>query len=254
MLDLAGRGALIIGAKRVGMGLARRLAKEGVNLTIAYRRSKDEAERLRDSLSPPVKRVLLVQGDVSLEEDVQRILRRAREEMGGLSFVINLASSFPYTPFSSLDGRAWDVSIADARASYLVGVHAGRELARNPGPTRGHILFFSDWAAKETPFRGYLPYLTAKAAIDFMTRAFATELANQGVLVNAIAPGATMRPPDFDEEEWRRLIEERVPLRREASTEDMGEIVVALLKSETITGETIRVDSGSHLAGPGAAN
>ena len=121
----------------------------------------------------------------------------------------------------------------------------------NPGPTRGHIIIFGDWAAGETPYRNHLPYLTAKAAVQFMARAFAAELAPHGVLVNAIAPGPTMRPPDISPESWQRNVLGQSPLRRESSAEEMAELVVTLLKSETITGETIRVDSGRHLAGPG---
>jgi NAD(P)-dependent dehydrogenase (short-subunit alcohol dehydrogenase family) len=96
-----------------------------------------------------------------------------------------------------------------------------------------------------------VPYLTAKASVDFMTRAFAAELAGDGILVNAIAPGPTMRPPDISEDVWQHGVVEHAPLRRESSAEEMAEIIATLLKSETITGETIRVDSGRHLAGPG---
>jgi NAD(P)-dependent dehydrogenase (short-subunit alcohol dehydrogenase family) len=124
-------------------------------------------------------------------------------------------------------------------------------MRRNPGPTRGHIIMFTDWAAGETPYRNYLPYLTSKAAIDFMTRAFAVELAPHGILVNAIAPGPTMRPPDFSPEDWARRVVDRTPLRRESSPGEIAEMIVTLLRGETITGETIRIDSGRHLAGPG---
>ena len=85
-----------------------------------------------------------------------------------------------------------------------------------------------------------------------MTRAFAVELAVHGVLVNTIAPGPTMRPPDIEEAVWRKAVVGKAPLKRESSTEDMAELIVSLLRSETITGEVVRVDSGRHLAGAGA--
>ena len=251
MLELSGRGALIIGARRVGQGLVRRLAEEGVNVAISYRSSREQAEQLRQSVRDLVDRTHLVQGDLSLEDDVKRMVDEAKAHLGDLSFVINLASSFPRTPFETLDAKAWDTSIADAKGAYLVAVQAARCMGDNEGPTRGHILLFSDWAARNTPYRHYLPYLTAKSAIDFMTRAFAVELAHQGILVNAIAPGPTMRPPDISEAEWDLAIAEHAPLRRESSKEEMAELVITMLRSETITGETIRVDSGRHLAGPG---
>ena len=93
--------------------------------------------------------------------------------------------------------------------------------------------------------------MASKASIDFMTRAFAVELSGNGILVNAIAPGPTMRPPDITESSWNQNVVSKAPLQRESSSSDIGEMVVTLLKSETITGETIRIDSGRHLAGPG---
>lgn len=238
-----------MGAKRVGEIVARRLAVEGVNLTIAYRSSRGEAERLREAVAPMVEHSSVIQGDVSVEDDVRRMVETAGERLGGLSFVINLASDYPAAPFDSLDAQSWDRAMGTAKGSYLLAVHAARWMMRNSGPTRGHIVLFGDWAAGATPYPGYLPYLTAKAAVSFMVRAFAVELAPRGILVNAIAPGPTMRPPDLSEKSWERDIVAKAPLRRESSPEDIAELIVAFLKSETITGETVRVDSGRHLAG-----
>jgi NAD(P)-dependent dehydrogenase (short-subunit alcohol dehydrogenase family) len=251
MQTLRGKGAIIVGAKRVGGQIALRLAAEGINLAIAYRTSRSEAESLHRAVTPKVKRSCVVQGDLSVEEDVRRMVSQAREQLGGLHFVVNLASGFVRTPLETLDSQAWDRALADAKGSYLLTLHAARRMMDNPGPTRGHIVLFSDSSAMETPYWSYLPYLTAKAAIDFMARAFAVELAPRGILVNVIAPGPTMRPPDIREKTWRNYVVRRTPLKRESSSEEMAEIVVALLKSETVTGETVRVDAGIHLSGPG---
>ena len=251
MLTLRGRGAILVGTKRVGGVIARRLAREGVNLAIVYRSSRQEAERLNDEVGGMTERTTLIGGDLSDEEDVPRIVQTAHERLGDLSFVVNLASGFPRNPFDTLDGAAWDESMSFAKGSYLLSVHAARLMMENEGPTRGHLVQFSDWAAWETPYKHYLPYLTAKAAIDFMTRGFAVELADAGILVNAIAPGPTMRPPDISETSWQRDVLDKTPLKRESSAEDMAEIIVSLLSSESITGQVIRVDSGRHLAGPG---
>jgi len=250
MLSLSGKGALLVGTRRVGQSVAHRLAREGVNLAIAYRSSESEAEDLRQTLGSEVK-VCLVQGDVGVEADVARIVAVAKEGLGDLSFLINLASDFPRHPFPTLDAKAWDNAMSFAKGNYLLAVNAARQMQQNPPPTRGHLIMFSDWAARQTPYRGYLPYLTAKASVDFMTRAFAVELASYGILVNALAPGPTMRPADISEDMWQRGVVAQAPLRRESSAAEIAEVIVTLLKSETITGETIRVDSGRHLAGPG---
>lgn len=247
MIELKGKGALIVGAKRVGRDVALRLAQEGVNLVIAYRSSQKEAEALRRQVAPKVERACTVQADLALEADVERLVREAARGLGGLSFVVNLASQFAWTPLDALDGAAWDSALAEAKGAYLLALHAARAMLSNPGPTRGHIILFSDSAAGANPYKGYLPYLTAKAAIGFMTRAFAAELARQGILVNAIAPGPTRRPADIEKADWERRIIGKTPLKRESSAQDIADMVVALLKSETITGECIRVDAGIHL-------
>ena len=202
-------------------------------------------------MAQSVERTMLVQADLGVESDVKRAVAQVADELGDLTYVVNLASDFPHNPFETLDGKAWDQAMATARGAYLLAVHSARVMARNDGPTRGHIVMFGDWAAGETPYREYLPYLTAKAAVGFMTRAFAVELAPQGILVNTIAPGPTMRPPEISAESWRENVLASAPLGRESSALEMAEMVVTLLKSETITGETIRIDSGRHIAGPG---
>ncbi len=249
MLELKGKGALIVGAKRIGQGVALRLSQEGVNIAIGYRTSKEEAQALCEKVSANTERACVVQGDVAIEADVERMVGEASLKLGGgLFFVVDLASQFAWTPVRALDAAAWDTAMAEAKGSYLLAVHAARAMMKNPGPTRGHIIFFGDAAAGEHPYDNYLPYLTSKAAIQFMTRAFAVELGAHGILVNAIAPGPTIRPADIGAQDWEKRVIASTPLKRESSVEDIAEMVVTLLKSETITGECVRIDAGSHLA------
>ena len=250
-MELNNTGALLLGTKRIGERVAMRLATEGVNLAIVYRRSRDEAFRLHTAVSRLVHKTALMQADLKEEDDVKRIISEANESLGGFRYVINLASDYPRNPLNSLDSAAWDRAMSNAKSSYLVAVHASRQLVLNEGPSRGHIIMLGDWAAGETPYTDYLPYLTAKAAIQFMTRGFAAELAPKGVQVNTIAPGPTMRPPEISEDNWHNDVIAKTPLNRESSPDDIAELIVTLMKSETITGEIIRVDSGRHLSGPG---
>ena len=253
MRTLRGAGAIVVGARRIGAVVARRLADEGVNLAVAYRASRAEAEALAAEVAPKVERAAVVQADAASEADAKRAAVEAEAALGRVDFLVNLASDYPRDPLDALDAGAWERAMESARAAFLLSVHASRAMARNPGPTRGHIVQFGDWAAAQTPYRGYLPYLTAKAAVHFMTRAFAVELAPQGILVNAVLPGPTMRPPDIAAEEWEARLARDVPLGRESSADEIAEVVVTLLRSETITGELIHVDSGLHVAGNGAA-
>lgn len=248
MLDLAGRGAIVAGTRRLGEAVVQRLAREGVRLAILYRRSGDQAEAQAARARQVTDRAVAIPADLSVEADVERAVAQARDHLGDLSFCVNLAFDYPRSPLAELDAAAWERGMAGARSTFLLAVHAARAMQGNRGPTRGHLVFFGDWAAGQTPYLDHLPYLTGKAAVHFMTRAFARELAPHGILVNALAPGPTSRPPDLPLEQWRKALEQ-APLHRESSVEDLAELVATLLRLETITGEVIDVDSGRHLAG-----
>lgn len=248
MISLKGKNVLIVGAKRVGQIVGIRLAQEGVNLAISYRSSKEEAEQLKKEAEKFKVKAVIVQGDVAKETDVKSMVTQTVKNLGSLDFLIDLASGIEKTPLESLDQEKWDFAFKDAKGSYLLAVYASKQMMKSKGHTNGHIILFSDRAATSQPYVNYLPYLTSKAAIDYMTRAFAKELAPHGILVNAIAPGPTMRPPFLDEKYWQKEVLDQTPLKRQSSAEEIAEVIVTLLKSETITGETIRVDSGSHLS------
>ena len=239
--------ALIVGAKRVGQTVAHRLAEDGINIAIAYRSSAAEAQELADSISNV--QTALIQADLSDENQAKRAVLETVDALGRLDYVINLASDYPYAPFDSLDSESWDRAMATAKGSYLLGIHAARQMRKNEGPNRGHIILFGDWAAEETPYNDYLPYLSAKAAIHFMTRGLAAEVAGFGVRVNCVAPGPTMRPPEITQADWDAAIAAKAPLQQESSVEDIAEIISSMLRTSSITGEIIRVDSGRHIRG-----
>ncbi len=244
--------AVLVGTRRIGRAVALRLAQEGVSLGIIYRASKTEAEDLAGEVSNWGVRVTVVQSTLDTDETVHTALDAIESATGPIGALVNLASDYDCTPWATLNAAAWDRGMAAARASYLLAIHTARRMACQPGPTKGRIVLFGDWAAGETPYRDYLPYLTGKAAIHFLTRGLAIELAPEGILVNAIAPGPTVRHPDIPEADWESLVVARTPLRRQSSVEDIVDLTMTLLRTETITGEVIRVDSGRHLAPNGS--
>ena len=80
-----------------------------------------------------------------------------------------------------------------------------------------------------------------------MTRVVATELSEYNILVNSIAPGPTIQPPEYSQKNWNEKVIKSTALIQESSANEISEFIITLLKSETITGETIKIDSGSHL-------
>ena len=240
------KAALIVGAKRIGITVANRLFQSGFNVAIAYRRTPVNES---DFKPPDDATILTIRADISNEHDVKSAINATVNRLGRIDAVINLASDYPRAPFDTLDADSWDRAMAAAKGSYLLGIHAARAMADNAGPVRGHIIYFGDWAAEQTPYTDYLPYLTSKAAIHFMTRGLAAEVAPLGIRVNCIAPGPTMRPPEISQRAWDAAIQSKSPLRQESSTDDIANMIATLLASSSITGELIRIDSGRHIRG-----
>jgi NAD(P)-dependent dehydrogenase (short-subunit alcohol dehydrogenase family) len=112
----------------------------------------------------------------------------------------------------------------------------------------GHIVNFSDWvAASGRPrYPGFLPYYVAKAGAIALTEALALEVAGDGILVNAVAPGPIVAPPGTTDDELK-AVEAATPLGRWGGTEAIVRTVMFLVESDFITGETIRVDGGRHV-------
>jgi NAD(P)-dependent dehydrogenase (short-subunit alcohol dehydrogenase family) len=95
-------------------------------------------------------------------------------------------------------------------------------------------------------YRGYLPYYVAKAGIIALTEALALELASDQILVNAVAPGPIVAPEGTSDEEFA-AVERATPLGRWGGEIEIAKAVLALVDSDFITGETIRVDGGRHV-------
>jgi NAD(P)-dependent dehydrogenase (short-subunit alcohol dehydrogenase family) len=112
----------------------------------------------------------------------------------------------------------------------------------------GRIVNFGDWIAKSgrPRYTGFVPYYVAKAGAIALTEALALELAADGILVNCIAPGPILAPPGTTDEE-SQAVERATPVGRWGGEIEIAKAVLALLESDFITGETIRVDGGRHL-------
>jgi len=112
----------------------------------------------------------------------------------------------------------------------------------------GRIVNFSDWvAASGRPrYKGYVAYYVAKAGVKALTEALALELAVDGILVNAIAPGPILAPPDTSDAA-SQAVEQATPLGRWGGPDEIAKTVLALIESDFITGETVRVDGGRHV-------
>ena len=112
----------------------------------------------------------------------------------------------------------------------------------------GRIVNFADWvAASGRPrYPGFLPYYVAKRGVIALTEALALELAGDQILVNAVAPGP-IRPPEGLDETAVAEVERATPLGRWGGDQEIVKAVLALVETDFMTGETLRIDGGRHL-------
>ena len=112
----------------------------------------------------------------------------------------------------------------------------------------GRVVNFTDWIASSgrPRYKGYLPYYVAKTGVIGLTQILALELAAEGILVNAVAPGPILAPPGTSEEEIA-AVEKATPLGRWGGPEPIAAAVRFLVTTDFVTGEVVRVDGGRHV-------
>lgn len=245
-VDLTGKTALITGGKRIGAVVARELAARGVDVALSYARSKTEAEEAAAAVRGAGRRAATFAADLSQAAAAAALVQSVADTFGRLDILVNMASVYVQKPFATLIPADWDAAIdVDLRAAFLCA-HAAAPHMRAQGG--GRIVNFSDWVAKSgrPRYTGYVPYYVAKAGIIALTEALALELAPDHILVNAIAPGPIVAPPGTTVAEMK-AVEDATPLGRWGGEAEIAKGVLALLDSDFITGETIRIDGGRHV-------
>ena len=245
-MSLNGQAAIITGGKRIGAAIALALAKRGMNVALSFNRSRTEAERVATDIEATGQRALIYQADLSVAAEAQTLIDKAAADLTRLDVLINMASVYTQVPFERTDERTWNSVIdVDLKAAFLCARAAVPHMRRQG---RGRIINFSDWVARSgrPRYKGYLPYYVAKHAIVGLTEALALELAEDNILVNAIAPGP-IRAPEGTSDEELKAVETATPLGRWGGDEEIVSAVLFLLENGFVTGETIRVDGGRHL-------
>jgi len=246
-MDLTNTVAVVTGGKRIGRVVARVLAGQGADLVLTYRGSKREAEETAQDVVAAGRRATVVAADVSTVEGGPAIAAHAVATFGRLDVLVNMASIYRSRAFDEITPEWWDADLdVNLRSVFLCAKACVPAMRKTGG---GRIVNFADWLARSgrPNYRGFTPYYTAKAGVVGLTEALALELAKDQILVNAIAPGPVLAPPDMSQEEID-AVAAATPLGRWGGEIEIAKAVVFLCETDFVTGETIRVDGGRHLA------
>jgi len=242
-LDPNGKVALINGGARIGQIVALALAARGCSLALTYRNSIEAAEAAAAAARAAGVATAVIRADATDPAQVAAAVKQTVGALGRLDILLNLAGSYEQTPDASQ--AQWRAAMdANAGSAFLFASAAAPFMKSSGG---GRIINFSDWlpVSGRPHYRNYVPYYTSKAAVLALTQSLALELAPD-ILVNAIAPGPVVAPPDLTDEENAEVLA-ATPLSRWGGAQEIAKAVLFLVETDFVTGECIRVDGGRHL-------
>jgi glucose 1-dehydrogenase len=258
MKGLKGKNVLVTGGTSgIGQAIAVRFAREGSNVAINYLKTREEAAQTEKQVHVCLNMVrqqgvqeILVQGDVSREEDVVKMVARVIEKLGGLDILVNNAGIQIAGESHELTLEQIDRVLAvNLRGAFLCAREAIRHYLNQNKP--GIIINVSS-VHQLIPKPRFLGYSMSKGGMQNLTRTLALEYAGRNIRVNGIGPGATITPINrawVDDPEKAAMVLQHIPMGRAGTADEMGAVATFLASDEAsyVTGQTIFIDGGLTL-------
>ena len=247
-MRLTGKKALVTGGDQgIGRGIALRLAEEGADIVLNYRKNRDGAEETRGQIEKLGRTAVALQADVGKVAEVRTLVQQAVAALGSLDILVNNAGIEKNAAFV-------DVTEEDYRAVIEVNLSgpffATQEFARHRRDAKagGKVINISS-VHEELPFPHFTSYCMAKGGLKMMMRNLSIELAPLGITINNIAPGAIQTPINqklLSDPKLLNPLLANIPLGRLGQPSDVAAVTAFLASDDAayITGATIVVDGG----------
>jgi len=253
------KNVVVTGSSRgIGQAVALEFAKAGCNLVINSRNaeelsaSKEEIlKAIRDSAE-----IVTFTGDISQEHVCKGLMDVAEKKLGGLDVLVNNAGiNGPEKNIVDISSTEWDkVLDINLKGSFFCSREAIKKMLsqtkRSDSPDYSIINISS--VHQTTPMPLAVPYAASKGGMEMLTKTMALEVADKGIRINAIAPGAiaTMMNIDILEDKKKKKDEEnKIPMHRIGNPSEIAKVAVFLASTDAsyITGATFYVDGGLTL-------
>jgi 3-oxoacyl-[acyl-carrier protein] reductase len=242
--------AIVTGSSRgIGAATAQLLAAHGARVVVNYATRQDAGERVVTEIAARGGRALLLHADVTVPDDVQRMVATAERELGPVDILVNNANmSFPIKPFAEY---AWEdferKLVSELRASFFCcqAVVPGMMARRS-----GCIVNVSSGLSRVAG-PGFIAHSSAKSALDAFSRSLALELGPTGIRVNVVAPGLTLTDATAQQpEQMRTAAAARTPLRRIGEPDDIAGAVLFFCTdwARFVTGTYLPVCGGAQMS------
>ncbi len=247
------------GARGIGRGVAKALAREGVHVVVSDLPSLQvDMEETAKVVEAEGAQSHVVPCDVTDWSQVSALQQAAVDRFGHVDILVNNAGVISVAPVVAMTEEQWDLVIdVNLKGTFLCSKAVAPHMMERKS---GRIINMSSQAGKSGQ-AAVSHYCASKFGIVGFTQALAQELGPSNITVNAVCPGEvdtamwrehllpalSMVGSSTPEEAWQKWITERVPLARPQTIEDIGEAVVFLCRAENISGEALNVTGGSEM-------
>ena len=229
------------GATRIGAAIAKKLSGANKEILIHFNKSKSKAEELKKKLENSGTRIYLVKGDLSKENDVNRIVKYAKSKLKFFDCLINNASLFANDKIENFTTNSWEKHL---KTNLKTPALLSKEFAKNVKGKNNNIINIIDQRVfKLTPY--FFSYTISKTGLYTLTKTSAMSLA-PNIRVNGIAPGPTIKNQRQSEKHFRKQYL-ATPLKRQVEVEEICNAVDFFIKNMSITGQVLAIDSGQNL-------
>lgn len=251
MFDFKGDIVWVTGsASGIGRATARLFATYGADVVVHGLNQQDASQALADEIAAMGRRALVVDGDLTVTAEVDRMAAEIAAGMGGLSVLVNCAGGGPAErgKIWEIDDATWDATLSRNLGSVFRTCRACFAMLKASG--RGRIVNVSSMTERSGGIVGAAAYTAAKGGVNALTRALAKEMAPEGIRVNAASPGLVNSP--FHRDDANTLYPElinRIPLGRIGDPEDLAGPIVFLASDHAryMTGEVIEASGGMRV-------
>jgi len=247
-MELEGKNAIVTGGSLgIGTAIALKLAEEGANVAINYRKHDEEAKAVVAEIEKMGRKGLVVKADVASFEDAQNMIEKVVKEFGGLDILVCNAGINWDGVIWKMTEEQWDRVIEVNLKGYFNYIRAATPIFKEQGS--GKIVNITTINGLRGKF-GQTNYSASKGGIIALTKALAKELGRSSVNVNAVAPGMIETEMMSQiPEKFLQIARDETVFGRIGKPEDVANCVVFLCseKSRHTTGEVIKVDGGQYI-------
>ncbi|MFN8356200.1 MAG: SDR family oxidoreductase [Spirosomataceae bacterium] len=246
-MNLTGKVAIVTGGGRdIGKMTSLKLASLGAKVAINYFGAKDEAEATKAYIEAAGGEAILVQGDMTQQDDVARLVQQTTEAFGpAIHILVNVAGGL--VARKTLAEMDEDFVNQVFRLNFNTAFLVTKAVVPHM-PAGSSIINFASQAGRDGGGPGAAAYASSKGAIMTFTRSLAKELGTRNIRVNALCPGmiATTFHDTFTKSEVRTNVANATPLRREGQAAEVADLVAYLASDESsfMTGNNLDINGG----------